>query len=451
MKKRIHLNAFALATPSPQFSGMWKHPEDRSAAGFTRFDYWIGLAKILERGCFDALFFAATMGVSDIFEGTERAMIQNGIFTPQIDPVLLVSALASHTTHLGYAVTVNSSHNAPYQTARLFSSLDHLTEGRIAWNVVTSTPLYAAQNGVCEVTEHDTRYDRADEYMEVCYKLWEKSWEDDAVVMDVKRDMFADPSKVHRINHQGEWFQVRGPHQVSPSPQRTPVIYQAGGSPRGTRFAGKHAEAVFLSQSSPERCASYVQQVRQEAASQGRDPNNVKVLMGFRCAVAKDQAAVAKLQAELNQYGTADGTLGMFSAWTGIDTGSIPRDTKVADLKGNAMLSVAKNATFISPHPDLTVGEVMDAIAENANGVKYIGTAEQIVDEMEALLETGIDGFNIVTSPHPGGYEAFVDYVVPVLQERGLFRKTYEESTLRERYLGKGQIRLPQGHPGTRL
>ena len=448
MKKRIHLNAFALATPSPQFSGMWKHPADKSANGFTTYNYWIELAKTLERGCFDALFFAATMGVSDIFEGKERAMIQNGIFAPQIDPVLLVAALASHTKHLGYAVTYNTSHNSPYQTARLFSSLDHLTEGRIAWNVVTSTPNYAAENGVCEVTEHDTRYDRADEYMDVCYKLWQQSWEDDAVVTDRERDMFADPSKVHRINHQGEWFQVRGPHQVSPSPQRTPVIYQAGGSSRGTQFAGKHAEAVFLSQSDPERCKSYVRQVREVAEENGRNPNHVKVLMGFRCAVAKDQATVDQLKIELEKYGTADGTLGMFSAWTGIDTGSVPRDTKVADLQGNAMVSVAKNATFITPHPDLTVGEVMDAIAENANGVKYIGTGEEIADEMEALLETGIDGFNIVTSPHPGGFESFVDYVIPVLQKRGLFRTKYEASTLRERYLGKGQVRLAQGHPG---
>ena len=284
--------------------------------------------------------------------------------------------------------------------------------------------------------------------MDVCYALWERSWEDDAVRLDPEADLFADPAMVHRIDHDGRWFQVRGPHQVEPSPQRTPVIYQAGGSPRGTAFAGRHAEAVFLAQSDPDRAASYVHEVRAAAAAAGRDPAHLKVLMGFRCAVAAADHQVDELRGEFDRYGSPEGTLAMFSAWTGIDTGSVERHVPVAELEGNAMLSVARNATFVDPHPDLTVGEVLDAIAENANGVKYIGTGPQIADEMEALLETGIDGFNIVTSPHPTGFERFVDHVVPELQRRGLFRTEYEESTLRERYLGPGQIRLPDTHPG---
>lgn len=444
----MHLNAFALATPSPQFSGMWKHPEDRSGVGYRSADYWIELAKTLERGCFDAIFFAETTGVADIYGGNEDSIVRNGIFTPQIDPALLIAAAAPHTTHLGFAATCNTSYNPPYLTARTFSSLDHLTNGRVGWNVVTSSAEYAEKNGLGAVTEHDVRYDRADEYMDVCYALWERSWADDAVRLDPVADVFADPGKVHRIDHSGKWFSVRGPHQVEPSPQRTPVIYQAGGSPRGTAFAGRHAEAVFLSQSDPDRAASYVTQVRSEAEANGRDPNHLKVLMGFRCAVAAEAHQVDQLRAELDRYGSPEGTLAMFSAWTGVDTGSVERHVRVAELEGNAMLSVAQNATFVDPHPDLTVGEVLDAIAENANGVKYIGTGAQIADDMEALLDTGIDGFNIVTSPHPTGFERFVDHVVPELQRRGLFRTEYDETTLRERYLGKGQRRLPDSHPG---
>lgn len=444
----MHLNAFALATPSPQFSGMWKHPQDRSGEGYRSSSYWIDLAQTLERGCFDALFFAETTGVADIHGGSEAAIIRSGVFTPQIDPTLLVAAAASHTEHLGFAVTHNTSYHPPYLTARLFSSLDHMTNGRIGWNVVTSSAAYAERNGLGQVTEHDLRYDMADEYMDVCYDLWERSWDDDAVRLDTAADVFADPDKVHRIDHEGRWFSVRGPHQVAPSPQRTPVIYQAGGSPRGMAFAGRHAEAVFLAQSDPNRAAGYVTEVRAAARANGRHPKDLKVLMGFRCAIAAAEHQVDELRAELDRYGSPEGTLAMFSAWTGIDTGSVARDVPVAELDGNAMLSVAKNATFVEPHPDLSVGEVVDAIAENANGVKYVGTAPQIADEMEALMETGIDGFNIVTSPHPIGFERFVDHVVPELQRRGLFRSEYEETTLRERYLGPGRSRLPENHPG---
>jgi len=448
MTKQIHLNAFVSACPSPMFWGGWMHAGDESARGFSNLDYWIKLAKTLERGCFDALFIADTIGISDAYGGNEDAMLRNGVFFPSLDPVTLVPAIASHTEKLGFAVTYTTSYSQPYLTARLFSSLDHLTQGRVAWNIVTTASKVGEANGLSPEIEHDTRYDQADEYMEVCYKLWEQSWSDDAYVLDPESRVVTDPDKVHRINHTGEHFSVRGPHQISPSPQRTPFLYQAGASPRGTAFAGRHAEAVFLPQNTPEKIRDYVKRVKDHAADNGRDPDHLKVLMAFRCLVGESEQDAQNRFDDMMAVASGEGSLAMFAHWTGNDIGSLPDDLKLADLETNDKMSVGGSSGLVENKGDATVGDLKAAIAKNGNAIKYVGSPAHLADQMEELMDCGLDGFNIVTGPVPLGHEAIVDFLVPELQKRGLFRKQYEESILRERYLGPGIQRLPDGHPG---
>lgn len=450
MAKKLHLNAFTLACPSPQFWGAWKLPDDQSAAGFTRLQYWIDFVKLLERGRFDALFFADTMGISDVYGASEAATLRNGVFAPAIDPTILIAALANSTSHLGFAITYATSYAQPYQTARLFSSLDHATQGRVAWNIVTSTNKVNEANGLSPVVQHDKRYDVADEYLEVCYKLWERSWEDDAMRLDRDEGVLADPERVHRIDHQGEYFSVRGPHQVPPSPQRTPFLYQAGSSPRGMQFAGRHAEAVFLGLHKPDQIREMVDTIRGHAADNGRDAEGIKIFMGFRCLVGESARDVSRRKAEMDAHSSAEAALAMYGYWTGNDLGSTPNSVKLVDLATNDFSSIARSSVLVENEGEATVGDLKAAIAHDGNAIRYVGTAGQVADQMEELMAYGLDGFNIVTGPVPTGFEAIVDLLVPELQNRGIFRADYEETVLRERYCGVGQKRLRPDHPGTK-
>src|SRR3954465_5972260 len=246
MPKEIPLNAFAMTCGARQSPGLWTHPRGRTAE-YNRLPYWIHLAKTLERGRFDGLFLADVLGVYDVFGGSPDAALRNATQTPANDPLLLIPAMAAVTENLGFGVTSNLSYEPPYPFARRMSTLDHLTGGRIGWNVVTGYLDSAARGaGKDKQTAHDDRYDIADEYMELVYKLWEGSWEDDAVLRDKSNRIFADPAKIHRVRHHGRHYQVDAIHLAEPSPQRTPVLYQAGSSTRGREFAATHAECVFV-------------------------------------------------------------------------------------------------------------------------------------------------------------------------------------------------------------
>src|ERR1700754_4335388 len=294
MKKEIRLNAFAMNCVAHQSPGLWTHPRDRTA-GYNRLPYWIELATTLERGRFDGLFLADVLGVYDVYAGSPAAAVRNATQTPANEPLLLISAMAAVTKHLGFGVTSNLSFDPPYPFARRMSTLDHLTEGRIGWNVVTGYLDSAARGaGKDKQTGHDDRYDIADEYMEVVYKLWEGSWEDDAVLRDRKRGIFADPSKVHRVNHEGANYRINNTiHLSEPSPQRTPVLYQAGASPRGREFAARHAECVFVIGANPQVVGQYVQDTREKARLQGRHPEDL-VFLAYVKVITGDTEAAAR-------------------------------------------------------------------------------------------------------------------------------------------------------------
>src|SRR5437763_671349 len=270
MPKQIRVNAFDMNCVAHQSPGLWAHPRDR-ADRYNTLDYWVELAGILERGKFDALFLADVLGVYDVYRGSSDAAIANAVQVPVNDPLLLIPAMAYATRDLGFGVTCAVSYEHPYTLARRFSTLDHLTSGRIGWNIVTGYLNSAAKGmGLARQPEHDTRYEIAEEYMEVVYKLWEGSWEDGAVLRDQARRIFARPDKVHRNRHDGTYFPIEAIHLCEPSPQRTPLLYQAGASSRGRQFAATHAECVFVNGPSKQVIKPIVADIRRQAEAAGR-------------------------------------------------------------------------------------------------------------------------------------------------------------------------------------
>ena len=277
MPRRMLMNAFHMNCVSHIQHGYWVR-EDSRQTEYTQLDPWVDLAKILEKGCFDAIFLADVVGVYDIYRGTSDTAIMEGMQVPVNDPAMLISAMAHATENLGLAFTSSVFQSHPFTFARQMSTLDHLTRGRVAWNIVTTyLPNTAANYGFDELPSHAERYDLADEYLDVTYKLWEGSWEDDAVMRDTKRGIYADPAKIHPINHVGKRFKVAGPHLSEPSPQRTPLLFQAGSSTRGRQFAAKHAECIFIVESlkSLSGAVNVIDDVRTQAVQQGRNPDDI--------------------------------------------------------------------------------------------------------------------------------------------------------------------------------
>ena len=276
-RRQIRFNAFDMNCVGHQSPGLWRHPEDRSA-NYTDLSYWAHLARTCEKGLFDGIFIADVLGTYDVYGNSNEATLRQGTQVPVNDPLLLVSAMALVTEHLGFGVTAGTAYEHPYPFARRLSTLDHLTKGRVGWNVVTGYLPSAARNmGAADQLEHDERYNHADEYLEVIYKLLEGSWEDDAVVRDRETGVFTDPTKVHDINHEGKYFTVPGIHISEPSPQRTPVIYQAGASPRGVAFAAGNAEAVFVGASTIGKLKATVSRIRDAAEAAGRDRHSIRI------------------------------------------------------------------------------------------------------------------------------------------------------------------------------
>ena len=309
MSKQIRLNAFAMNTVGHLSPGLWRHPRDQSRR-YTDIHYWVELARTLERGCIDGLFIADVLGVYDVYGGNADAALSSGAQVPVNDPLQLVPAMAAATEHLGFGVTASVSFEHPFPFARRMSTLDHLTKGRAGWNIVTSYLSSGARNlGQREQLSHDQRYALAEEYLQVCYKLWENSWEEDAVRADRDSGVYADPAKVHGIEHEGEYFKVPGFHLSEPSPQRTPVLYQAGASSRGRAFAAANAECVFVAAPSKAVLKKQVADFRVAAVAAGRATEDIVILEQLTVIVAEtDEAALARLR-EYREYASATGAL----------------------------------------------------------------------------------------------------------------------------------------------
>jgi long-chain alkane monooxygenase len=448
---RILLNAFDMACVGHQSAGLWRHPDDQGHR-YRDLDYWTELAQLLERGGFDALFLADVLGVYDVYGGSRDAAVRQAAQIPVNDPVLAVPAMAAVTERLGFGVTVSLAYEQPYALARRLTTLDHLTKGRVAWNIVTSYLDSAARNlGRGEQIPHDERYELAEEYLQVCYKLWEGSWESDAVVRDAVRGVFTDPAKVHDIEHKGRYFDVPGPFLCEPSPQRTPVLFQAGASPRGSRFAGTHAEAVFVSGPSPAVLRRSVDAVRASAEAAGRDPRAVKVFaMLTAIAGATDAEAIAKRDSYL-QYASHEGAMALFGGWTGVDLADADPGQRLEYVETDATRSALASFTTADPDRDWTVGEVGRFIAIGGRGPVVVGSGATVADELERWVdESGVDGFNLAYAVTPGTFVDFVEHVVPELRSRGRAQTEYTAPTLRQNLGTSPGPLLADDHPGSR-
>lgn len=445
--KQIHLGVFEVNSVNHLTQGIWAHP-DQNRVHYSKIEYWKNIAQLLERGKFDFMFFADTYGYPKA--RTELAF-REATGLPGNDPMMLIPALAMVTKNLAFTMTTSTSYEAPYANARRFSSLDHVTDGRIGWNVVTTSNKSAADLFGREdlFLPHDERYDMADEYMDLSYKLFEGSWEDDAVRIDRENRVFTDPDKVHKIVHEGKYFKLTGYHAAEPSPQRTPVIFQAGSSERGRAFAAKHAEGVFLKAPTIEVLRDQVADIRRRAAEYGRDPAAVKVFTGLSVVVAPTKEEAERKHAEYLSYQSAEATLSSYAGVTGIDLTKLDPDSYFENIHTEMGQTHTDRFTKHSKTKK-TVREVADDFLKKGfRGLTVVGTPEEVADKIQYWVEaTDVDGFNLEPYILPASYEDFIELVVPVLQERGLFKREYGKGTFRERLFGTGAARLPEHHPG---
>ncbi|MFJ4156422.1 LLM class flavin-dependent oxidoreductase [Pseudomonas sp. NPDC089752] len=446
MPKQILLNAFNMNCIGHINHGLWTHPRDTSTQ-YKNLSYWTDLARLLERGLFDGLFIADIVGTYDVYGQSLDVTLKESIQLPVNDPLLLVSAMAAVTRHLGFGLTANLTYEAPYLFARRLSTLDHLSNGRVGWNIVTGYLDSAARAmGLEQQPEHDRRYDQADEYLQVLYKLLEGSWADDAVVADRERRVYAEPDKVRKVQHHGEFYKVEGYHLCEPSPQRTPVLFQAGSSPRGLGFAGNHAECVFISGQDKAATRAQVDKVRAAAQAAGRDPQAVKVFMGITVIVAPTEQQAQAKYAEYLRHASPEAGVAHFAASTGIDFAAYDLDEPIGASKGNAIQS----ATRQLQENAWTRRRLLEQHALGGRYVTLIGAPEQVAEQLIAWIdETGLDGFNLTRTVTPESFEDFIDLVIPHLQQRGRYKTAYAEGTLREKLFHSDHPHLPADHPGS--
>ncbi|MGO2632735.1 MAG: LLM class flavin-dependent oxidoreductase [Galactobacter sp.] len=445
--RRIRFNAFAINGVGHQIPGLWRHPQDHSR-DYTSLKHWTELAVLLEAAFFDGIFLADALGPYDVYGGNADAALRAAAKIPMNDPLPLVGAMAGVTEHLGFGITASTAAEHPYTFARRMSTLDHLTQGRVGWNVVTGYLKSAAENmGESDQLSHDARYDRADEYMEVLYKLWEGSWEDDAVVLDAEHDTFADPSKVHPIDHHGRYFTVPGIHLSEPSPQRTPVIYQAGASPRGIDFAASHAEAIFVAAPTLPQVTQQVTQIRAGLEARGRGASAARIYALVTIVVDQsDELAQAKYH-DVFAYASETGNLVLNSGWSGIDLSQEHLDAPLDPVATDAIQTTV--ASLSGASDGQRRWNMRDSARMNATGGPVlVGSGETVADALEAIMDqTGVDGFNVAYALNPGTWEDMASFLIPVLQERGCYPTQPEPGTLRDRMFGLGD-RLPSSHPG---
>ena len=439
--RRMILNAFTMNCVSHIQQGMWSRNDTRQTE-FNSLEPWLELARIAEKGCLDTIFLADVMGLYDNYQGGADTSFREAMQVPVNDPMLLIPAMALNTRHLGFAFTSSVLQAHPFTFARQLSTLDHLTEGRVAWNVVTSYLPNAGSNlGFDGLPPHDERYARAEEYLEVVYKLLEGSWADDAVVRDEDRHVYVEPDRVRAINHRGTYFNVAGPHLSSPSPQRTPVLFQAGMSERGRTFAAQHAECIFVVGSSRSG-AALAQDLHQRARVQGRSHTDMKLIGGVAPIVGGTESEALEKRASYEEHLSIEAGLAHISGNIGVDLGDIDPDQPLETFRTERVQGFIKNLLDSAPAGTRTMG---DLIKSNLAGAWLTGSVEQVANELERRFRSGLDGFNLTYTVTPGTFVDFVEGVVPILQERGLVQREYATGTLRKKLFGHD--RLPLSHP----
>jgi len=443
--KPLHFAAFVMNTNSHIQHGLWRHPNAQQA-DFNDVNLWVNLAKTLEAGTFDAMFFADVVGLYGPVNGSYEVNAREGLQIPSNDPSVLLSALAVSTEHIGLSFTSSILQSHPFDFARKVSTLDHISNGRIGWNVVTSTLENAARNfGFDRLVEHDERYAWAQEYMDVVYKLWEGSWDDDALIKDKVSGIYADYTKIHKINHKGERYQVEGPHLPSPSPQRTPVIFQAGSSPAGRAFAARNAEAQFILAPNPEIARKGIAETREAVVAAGRQAGDLQFFQGLTFVIGSTEEEAKRNEAEIDEYISTDGFLAHINLGLDQATGTpLDPDMPLKDIKHEGNQSHVQWLRDANPDREPTVRDLAKITAKVRGRV--VGTPEQIADNLAEWQEAGVDGINVINWTIPQSYELFIDEVMPVLRNRGLAKNESAPGTLRHKLTGQDQLPAARSH-----
>lgn len=432
--RQLALVGFLQAQNCSTLPAAWRHPEARPDS--TSPDYYRHIAHVLEAGKFDLAFFDDRLAMPDMYLGDHAHTVEHGIRCVKMDPVVVLMTMAMATQRLGLGATYSTTYYQPFHIARVFATLDLMTNGRAAWNVVTSVNDNEARNmGLDKVVDHDLRYDRADEMLEIVHGHWD-TWEDDAIVIDKARGVFAEPSKVHRLDHDGPFFKSRGPFTVPRSAQGHPVIIQAGQSTRGRRFAAEWGELVFVNYRDLESGMQSYAELKAQAARAGRDPDTMKIasliypVVGETLAEAEDKrAAYDTLPNDIDALSLLSEALNFDFARKGLDepfTGD-----EIAGIAG--MQGMRDRVLQVSGNPNPTPRDFMHVTGRGRLESPWVGGPKELADMFEAWFSApACDGFVIGPTHLPGSFEDFVRLVVPELQRRGLFRTEYTGNTLRD-------------------
>jgi FMN-dependent oxidoreductase (nitrilotriacetate monooxygenase family) len=445
-KRPLYYSAFVMNTASHIQHGLWRHP-DAENHRFNSLKHWTNLAREVEQQGYDLLFFADVFGLRAPWNGNWKKAVEGGIQVPVNDPSVLITALAAATEHLGFVFTSSIVQDHPYSFARKLSSLDHYTDGRVGWNIVTSFNENMFRNfGYDRVIEHDARYEWAEEYVDVVYKLWEGSWDEGALVQDKERSVHADPELIHRIHHEGERYSVEGPHFVAPSPQRTPTLFQAGASPAGQRFSARNAEGVYINSPDPASAHKLITETRKLAVEYGREASDITFAQGMTFVIGRTEKEARQKEAELERLLDREGLALHALGDGGVDAGGLPLDTPLSELpEFNGVRGVARWAAEISGNPDPTIEDLGSVYAGSS---RVVGTPESIADQLEEWREAGVNGVNVYHVTVPGTFREVSALLFPELRRRGLLG-TDKSGTLRHKILGKGD-RLPDRHPAAK-
>lgn len=433
-KRTMVLIGFLQAQNCSNYVGSWRNPS--AMTDFLTPEYFTRIARTLEDAKFDMAFFDDRLAMPDIYGRSHELAVRHGIRSVKMDPTPVLMAMAGATTHLGLGATYSTTYYEPFHVARLFATLDLMTRGRVAWNVVTSlNDSEAANFGVREHLEHDLRYDRADEFLEVVTELW-SAWDTDAIRLDKAAGLFADPAKVHRIDHSGGFFRVTGTFPVPRSPQGQPVLLQAGASGRGSRFAGRWAEVIFASYADRESGISKYRTMREAIRDAGRDPDAVTIAPAVTVIVGETEAIADHKRALLADLARPEDGLALLCEVLNVDLSDRPLDEPFTDAELAAMSwqSLRDRVITVSGNAHPSVNDFVRYSGRGTlnEGATFVGTPSQVADQMESWFDVCCDGFVLSAPAVPGSYEDFARLVVPELQRRGLARTEYPGATLRD-------------------
>lgn len=431
MTKRMHLIGFYMHSPINHTVMSWADPDDDRVEGMRLFDHWKKLARTLERGKFDAAFFADTPGGMERYKESFDDYVRYGVTWPCHDPMALLGVMLAETKHLGVAVTASTAGTHPYHTVRRLSTLDYLSGGRVGWNIVSGHLRGEHRALGLDQIEHDQRYDQADEYMEICHALW-NGVKADAILFDRTTGQFADPAKVPVIDYSGAHYRCHTVSPTLPSAQGRPVLFQAGSSGRGQKFALKHSDVVFAIQARADGMSSFVRKMREASSAEGR-AEPPKVVFGIQCVLGGTEAEAKRRQADMAERIPLDAALSRMSGTLGIDFSKIDLDRPLAANSTDASRGMLTALANMTGDGNATARDAARVFGASAGMPQFVGTPAQVASQLEQLWRNSdCHGFNVTPTTNIASVEDFVDQVVPLLQKRGVFRTDYDHETLRD-------------------